>query len=123
MIVAPSSCHVEQGGGRVGGNASRVKFELGSTTSSGELKRGKGREINLCQKKRKVEMSEGSSGPPQDTGTYKLLSRRVFQCSMKGRSEVSIKIPYIATTNFQSLPACSQKCPDVSRLWWYRLDA
>ena len=117
VIAATSPCHVERGGGRVSGNTSRVKFELGSTTSAGELKRETGREIILCRKKRKVEMSERSSRRPQDTATQK-SSRRVFQRSMKGSSEVSIKIPYIVTPDFQSHPACSQKCLEVPHLPW-----
>jgi len=64
-------------GGRIGGNTPPVEFELGSTTSAGELKRKTGAETSLCRKKRKVEMSGGSSGPPQDTATQK-SSRRVF---------------------------------------------
>jgi len=118
VIAATSPCHVERGGGRVGGNTSRVKFELGSITSAGELKRETGGEISLCQKKRKVEMSGRSSRRPQDTTATQKSSRRVFQRSMKGSSEVSIKIPYIVTLDFQSLPACSQKCLEVPHLPW-----
>ena len=44
-------------------------------------------------------------------------SRRVFQSPMKARSRVSGNSTlYTVTLDFESLPACPQKCPDVSHL-------